>query len=427
MKMHEDLFHESWMEENLSNGLKVSICYRPMYTTSVCLFGTDYGSLDNQQKDNAGNRYHFPSGTAHFLEHKLFESDHGDAMNDFSSMGANVNAFTSYEETIYYFDTAAEDIRKPLNLLMDMVQNLSITEESVEREKNIILQERGMYMLDPDDRLELETMRSMYRYHPYREDIVGSAESIRNMRKKDLEGAYALNYHPSRMRLVCLTHQDPELILELIEQNQKKKKFSCPVELQRDITQENREVERKYYELSMDISAARVSVGFKIPQFIKDNLAGCKKEWGLRMMLDSWFTSVNPLYQTWLDEKQISPIFSYDEELGQDASMLMFYDETDDAKGFLAFIQKQLDTCMHIRIPEDILNQLKKRNEGAFLHNFNQPMNIALSHFSHGHDGFSAEEEFRMIEGLSADDCMHAVENLDLNYPAVVNLLPRKK
>ena len=88
----------------------------------------------------------FKSGIAHFLEHKLFESEEGDILSKFSELGANVNAFTSYQETAYYFNTSDEDTETPLNLLMDFVQDLSITEESVEKEKGIITQELMMYL-----------------------------------------------------------------------------------------------------------------------------------------------------------------------------------------------------------------------------------------------------------------------------------------
>ena len=79
-KIENRTYDETYYEEVLANGLDVVVWHKPDYTTTSCIFAAPYGSLDMDQKDDQGNAYHFPSGIAHFLEHKLFESDHGDVM-----------------------------------------------------------------------------------------------------------------------------------------------------------------------------------------------------------------------------------------------------------------------------------------------------------------------------------------------------------
>lgn len=128
-------FDETWYTHTLDNGLNLIFWHKPDFVSAAVVFATPYGALDYRQIDKEGNHLDFPSGIAHFLEHKLFESDEGDVMDDFSRMGANVNAFTSYNETCYYFTTSHGDLKEPLNLLIDFVQDLRITEESVEKEK----------------------------------------------------------------------------------------------------------------------------------------------------------------------------------------------------------------------------------------------------------------------------------------------------
>ena len=141
MKKHyNELLDETYYEEELANGLKIIIFHKKDFHMTSCAFGTPYGAFDIKERSQ-GKEYNFHPGIAHFLEHKLFESDHGDVMNDFFSMGASVNAFTSYRETVYYFNMTGDNIDIPLNLLLDFVQNLNITHESVEKEKGIINQE----------------------------------------------------------------------------------------------------------------------------------------------------------------------------------------------------------------------------------------------------------------------------------------------
>ena len=75
----------------------------PGFTSYYGLFGTRYGSIDNAFVDEQGQKVDLPEGIAHFLEHKLFESEDGDAFERYSKTGASANAFTSFEYTCYLF------------------------------------------------------------------------------------------------------------------------------------------------------------------------------------------------------------------------------------------------------------------------------------------------------------------------------------
>ena len=145
-------YGESYVEETLENGLHVVLWQKPDYEKSLFMMATPLGAMDMKQVDEQGKELHFPAGIAHFLEHKMFEMGDSDVMELFSRMGASVNAFTSYTETAYYFSTTS-DVKEPLNLLLDFVQELDISEESVEKEKGIIIQELHMYKEMSDSRL----------------------------------------------------------------------------------------------------------------------------------------------------------------------------------------------------------------------------------------------------------------------------------
>ena len=151
-KVISNKYQESYIEETLPNGLKVVLWQKKGYEKSYFMMTTPLGALDIEQVDADGKAFQFEPGTAHFLEHKMFEDEDKDVMNLFSEMGANVNAFTSYTETAYHF-TTSEDPEAPLNLLLDFVQRLTISEESVEKEKGIIIQELQMYQQMSDSRL----------------------------------------------------------------------------------------------------------------------------------------------------------------------------------------------------------------------------------------------------------------------------------
>ncbi|MFQ8582966.1 MAG: hypothetical protein ACLSA6_10780 [Holdemania massiliensis] len=76
-------FDETWYTHTLDNGLNLIFWHKPDFVSTAVVFATPYGALDYRQIDKAGNHLDFPSGIAHFLEHKLFESDEGDVMKTF--------------------------------------------------------------------------------------------------------------------------------------------------------------------------------------------------------------------------------------------------------------------------------------------------------------------------------------------------------
>ena len=137
-KIHNDFFDEDFYIEKLDNGLEVVIFNKKDFLTTACAFATSYGALNTDEVLD-GKEYHFHPGVAHFLEHKLFESEDKNIFEEFSNMGCNVNAFTSYHETVYYFSTTNKEIEEPLNLLLDFVQKLDITDENVEKERELFV------------------------------------------------------------------------------------------------------------------------------------------------------------------------------------------------------------------------------------------------------------------------------------------------
>ena len=87
----------------LDNGLSVYIMEKPGFDSCYAAFGTKYGSINTKFSRNGGPEIEVPAGIAHFLEHKLFESEDGDAFSRFAKTGAYCNAYTSFDRTCYIF------------------------------------------------------------------------------------------------------------------------------------------------------------------------------------------------------------------------------------------------------------------------------------------------------------------------------------
>ena len=131
MKELINSFDENIYHFVTDSGLNTYYLHRPGFKKSTAVMAVPFGSLHLSQKYD-GQLVRHPEGSAHFLEHKLFEDEKEDILSTFSKMGASANAFTSHDETMYYF-THNSDLMEPLNVLLDFTRRFDIQEASVEK------------------------------------------------------------------------------------------------------------------------------------------------------------------------------------------------------------------------------------------------------------------------------------------------------
>ncbi len=417
--------NEKVTETRLDNGLRVYFIHKPGFISTTVAYMVPFGSLDIRQITPTGEILQSNAGIAHFLEHKLFESNNGtDIMEAFSAMSANVNAFTSNSETAYYFSTGESDIEKPLELLLDFVQNLSISDASVEKEKGIIIQELRMYMQMPEARLMYETYRALFHTHPVRIDIGGSEESVKAITKTELEELYAANYHPSNCILVIVSAQDCEKVFDIVADNQKKKQFPAITPRRRYIETEEVSVAKKHHTFKMDIQAKKITYSFKFNPVQGSAMDRLLQEWTLRIYLELLFSSYNPLYQTWLDENRINDYFGYDVDVTNEYGFAMFYGEKESEDDLVALVNEGLATKFEEVAP--YLDNLKKRYFGQAVRSLNNPDDMAVSF---GRCVFQDLDYFETLEAVKAirlEDLIEIGKLLDIRYTSIVSVKGKK-
>ena len=146
--------------ETLDNGLPVCIVPKQGFSRKYALFATRYGGMDMRFELN-GQWLDTPAGIAHYLEHKMFDTKDGNALQELAKNGAEPNAFTSNAITCYYFDST-EKFYENLEILLSFVSVPYFTDESVEKEQGIIGQEIGMIEDNPDWQLYTRMMQALY-------------------------------------------------------------------------------------------------------------------------------------------------------------------------------------------------------------------------------------------------------------------------
>lgn len=424
MRIKNDRYQESYDEEVLENGLKVILWHKPKYEKSLFMMVTPFGAIDLIQKNMKGEEIQHPTGIAHFLEHKMFAMGDEDVTGLFSDLGANVNAFTSYHETAYYTSTTGNP-KQPLQLLLDFVQSLDINEKTVEKEKGIIVSELHMYNEMSDQRLLMETYSSLYQKHPLRFDIGGDDESVMNTTLEQLQRCYEMNYHPSKMVLICVSGHDPQELLTWIKENQSTKTFGIPDLSETIPFVEPDEVARVEYSFHMEVGKPKVCVAYKL-RGIKEPYERLRHEWSIRFLLDANFSSLYSEYQSWLDQEIINDYCGCDIDMGKDYASIMFFSETEHIDEFIALCEACMERVKQGEIQDHVLEQLKRRYYAQSIRSMNSFDDIAISYVR---NLFMETDYFRtldLLHELKRSDIVQACKHVTQAHRSVIRLLPKK-
>jgi len=194
----------------LPNGLSVFVIPKPGFHKKYAFFATDYGGVDRRFK-LSDSWIDTPAGVAHFLEHKMFDTEDGNALELLSANGASPNAYTSTDITAYHFE-CIDKFYENLETLLSFVSVPYFTPDSVEKEKGIIAQEILMIEDDPDYCLYYGLLRSLFKSNPVRDSVAGTVESIVKITSDTLYDCHKTFYAPSNMALCVVGDVDPMMV-----------------------------------------------------------------------------------------------------------------------------------------------------------------------------------------------------------------------
>ena len=128
-KIENSRVGECYYRMKHKSGLTIIVYPKENFRSVYASVGTKFGSINSKFKYK-GREINVPDGTAHYLEHKLFESEDGDAFSKYAKTGASANAYTSFDVTCYLF-SCTENFGESLKILLDLVQSPYFTEETV--------------------------------------------------------------------------------------------------------------------------------------------------------------------------------------------------------------------------------------------------------------------------------------------------------
>ena len=395
---------ETLYYEEMDNGLKVYLLPKEGFSKTYGLFSTRFGSIDTTFVPlGEKNMVRVPDGIAHFLEHKMFEMQDGDASDKFAALGASTNAFTSSSRTAYLFSTTSNE-NQCIQLLLDFVQDIYLTDQTVEKEKGIINQEIGMYDDDPDWRCYFGSIQNLYQKHPVKIDIAGTVETVASIDKETLEKCYHTFYHPSNMMLFVVGHIDPVQTMDIIRHNQSQKSFQKAPNIERDIVDEPYEVDKKEAVLEMDVVMPKLIVSLKINDILKNPQERLKRELSMNILLDLLFSKSSPLYEEWLNQGLINDSFSANFTQERNYSFLQIGGDTLQPKQLQEKIIELIDSIPQYKVSENDFKRIQKKNLGILIGVFNSPESIANMFSRYFFEGIMVFDLIDCLAELTRED-----------------------
>ena len=250
------------------NGLRVFVWSSDKVKSTFMTLNVKYGSINTCFKVD-GKEIKVPNGTAHFLEHIKFNEEDGVAHDYFQSIGADTNAFTTFDYTSYMV-FAMKNIDLCLNHLLDFVQTPFFNDEMIEKEKGIIVQEYKMRLDRAENVAIHEFLSCVYDKFPIKNYITGNEEEINSINVKNVRDVFDNFYVPENMFLCVTGNVDPEDIMQLVVKNQASKnlnRFKAEVVF----PEEKKEVVKKEMKSSGNVTIPFCKYGIKIPrEVLKD-------------------------------------------------------------------------------------------------------------------------------------------------------------
>ncbi|HQF37826.1 MAG TPA: pitrilysin family protein [Opitutaceae bacterium] len=214
-----DLLRPFWSEpvhrRVLPNGLTVLL--KPDHSSALCSVQVWVKTGSIHEGALLGG------GLSHFLEHMLFKGTERRAGREISATvqahGGYINAYTTFDRTVYYIDIPSEHTAVAVDLLADAVLHSTLPADEVERERQVILREIDMTLDEPDQRLGQTLFETAFRQHPYQHPIIGHRAVFEGVSRDDLVAYYRARYVPNNLVLVVAGHFEPAALLPVVEQH----------------------------------------------------------------------------------------------------------------------------------------------------------------------------------------------------------------
>lgn len=197
--IHAKLLKTHLYKDTLENGLNVLVKEVPGAKVATIQIWVKAGSIYEGAEEG---------GITHLIEHMIFKGTKtrgpGAIAAAIEEKGGQINAYTSFEYTVYHATLPVRDWGTALEVLTDAVRNSVFDEVELAREKKVVLEEIGMRNDRPEIMFFEAMMKSSYTTHPYRLPVIGTKDSVSSFSRSDILHYIARHYQPNNFTVVVV-------------------------------------------------------------------------------------------------------------------------------------------------------------------------------------------------------------------------------
>jgi len=407
----------------LKNGLPVCFVPRKGFARKYALFATRYGGMDLRFELD-GKWLDTPAGIAHYLEHKMFDTEEGNALQELAQNGAEPNAFTSNAITVYYFDST-EKFLENLKILLSFVSVPYFTDESVAKEQGIIGQEIGMIEDNPEWVVYKRLMQALYEKSPVRVSVAGSVESIAQITAQTLYDCHKAFYVPANMCLVIVGEVDEQQVIDLAEKVLPGQSGSV---IERDYGEEESLTPcEKEVRCQMEVAMPTFLAGFKCPaapegqERMRNNILG-------ELACDVLMGDSSPLFARLYSEGLINGSFGSSYDLLPGVAYVNVGGDSNDPLGVVRAVLDEAQRLVAEGIDEDYFQRILRANFGTALKSLNSFESIAVSMAEGCFAGYDPYRFPEVYDSITAQDLLSFIrENICEERMAVSIIDPKEE
>lgn len=398
-EIKNELLNDSYFEIDHKSGFKIFVYPKENYSSAYAVFGTKYGSIDTCFRVEGNEEFTtVPEGIAHFLEHKLFESEELDAFARYAKTGASANAYTSFDKTCYLFQCSG-NFEKSLEILLDFVSNPYFTEQTVQKEQGIIGQEIKMYQDEPGWESLFALLRAMYHNHPVRIDIAGTVESISHITADLLYECYETFYNPANMALAVAGNVTVEQVLKIADKMLKPKTAK---KVERKFQIEPETVVEDTIVRNLAVSMPIFAIGYK--EKIETPTRSLKETLESNILLDIIGGKTSPLYEEMLTAGLINTTFDIEYFEGFGYSAHIFNGESTEPEKVREKINEEIQKLKKQGVKKEVFERIKKKHYGGFIMNFNDIDSLSNALIGGYFNGDGLYDQLEVLESITLDD-----------------------
>jgi predicted Zn-dependent peptidase len=408
---------------SLDNNLKLQLISIPGGKTTLFAVGFHAGSMYEESFGPGSN-----DGISHFLEHMFFKGTPTrttkQVNESFTRLGADLNAFTSYDHTVYYAKVPTRNLRKAAKIWKDLLVNDVINPEEFEAEKQVVLQEIQLYADMPEFDTNYTVRQKQFVGTALEHNILGSPESVGAI-TLDMMTEYISQYYSLDNAIVTLVggydlEEEKEYLSSLFNDpiSNPRSHPIIPPRLDLDTPEKSH---LKYYSKELEKPLSYVALSWITPGLNSSDF------YPLLLLNTYMGNSRTSLLYREITSKGIASICRFGFEALYDVSISSIFYITPPQKTEMVF-QKVMDLLVQVynlEITSQTVDALKEETSGSYISEIEDPTNYGidlLQKYIKFRHPLSATEFLENVEIISTEDMQsvkdRCFENLNMTIYA---------